>query len=147
MRAKATESKEVKKYYSVSFLKTSFGVALLLGTLFLTLGAMRIYVATLEKKLSHVDHALTSLQNDYAQSVYAFAVATNPHSVLESGRKAQKMSMSFKKTALLHVPFFERGIPSSQEKSSPAMENPAPLKLAEKAFLEFFVPLASAQGE
>ncbi|HOO63789.1 MAG TPA: hypothetical protein PK364_07690 [Synergistaceae bacterium] len=109
-------------------------------------------MATLEKKLSHVDHALTSLQNDYAQSVYAFAVATNPHSVLESGRKAQKMSMSFKKTALLHVPFFERGIPSSeillaQEKSSPAMENPAPLKLAEKAFLEFFVPLASAQGE
>ncbi len=142
---------KVKKQYTVSFLKVFFGMALLLGFLFLSLGAMRIYVGTLEKRLSRIDAALTALQNDYAQSMYAFAVATKPEVVLETSRRVQKMSISFHKTAMLHLPAFKdasTGILLAQGSSvfsSP--EDPTPFELAEKAFLGFFVPLASAQDE
>jgi hypothetical protein len=150
-QGKMTTEETAKKLYSVSFLKVSFGMALFLGVLFLSLGVMRIYVGTLEKRLSRVDSSLVALQNDYAQSIYAFAVATRPEVVLETSRRAQKMSISFHKTAMLHLP-------AAKETSSgvllarknpvfPSPEDLTSLKLAEKAFLGFFVPLASAQDE
>ena len=150
---KAHEREKKQKYYSISFSKTFFGVALLLGIFFLSLGVMRIYVATLEKRLSRIDSALIALQDDYAQSVYVFAVATKPEIVLESAAQAQKMSMSFRKTAMLQIPSLKgEGIPSEiflaqERKNIETGENLTPLELAEKAFLEFFVPLASAQNE
>lgn len=140
-----------KKQYSVSFLKVSFGMALFLGVLFLSLGVMRIYVGTLEKRLSRVDSSLVALQNDYAQSVYAFAVATRPEVVLETSRRAQKMSISFHKTAMLHLPTPKEassGVLLARENPiSPHPEDLTSLELAERAFLGFFVPLASAQDE
>ena len=150
-QGKMANKEKVKKQYSVSFLKVSFGMALFLGVLFLSLGVMRIYVGTLEKRLSHIDSALVDLQNNYARSIYAFAVATKPEIVLETSRRAQEMSISFHKTAMLHLPLVKdisSGVLLARENPiSSSPEDLAAIKLAERAFWEFFVPLASAQDE
>ncbi len=139
-----------QKRYSLSFLKVFFAAALLLGILFLSLGVMRIYVSTLEKRLSRIDSALASLQNDYAQSVYAFAVATKPAIVLETSRNTQQMSISFHKTAMLHVPVGKSLPPEillAKGATPSSSKEPSPLRLAEKALMEFFTPFASAGDE